>query len=186
MGGFSKLIFLTCVNQLGPIIQQAHNNQESLVTTPAIETDQWRWKAAVLQDFLNIKDVSSLRLTPYTWLCPTRWNQACFDAVQIVDSVVNFVQVSRAKSHGLKPRYIVQMCNALSQIEGFQIEHIRISFIQPDGDAPIVLKPQTGSFRGKDNTGILIDWKPKLQYSSTEAQNNQDPIWRYYISRTKL
>lgn len=48
-----------------------------------------------------------------SWLIPTRWNQGCFDAVQLLDDCLRVVQVAAAKTHKLNIRFVRALAGSL-------------------------------------------------------------------------
>lgn len=50
------------------------------------------------------------------WLLPTRWNQGCFDIVQILEQCLRVVQITVAKTHSLKLRFIHYLVAQLSSM----------------------------------------------------------------------
>ena len=48
------------------------------------------------------------------YLVPKRWNQGCYDLLQILaDGVVQFVQITMAETHSFKIRYVIQVCTCV-------------------------------------------------------------------------
>jgi len=57
----------------------------------------------------------SIKVSDGDWLIPLRWNQACFDVVQVLpDNVLRIVQVTRADSHSLKLEYVLKLIMGLT------------------------------------------------------------------------
>ena len=59
---------------------------------------------------------NKLELKDYDWLIPTRWNQGCFDVLQILPNGLRVVQVTIAKTHSLKLRFILKLVQQLTGI----------------------------------------------------------------------
>eukprot|EP01126_Amoeba_proteus_P023598 TRINITY_DN2369_c0_g6_i1.p1 TRINITY_DN2369_c0_g6~~TRINITY_DN2369_c0_g6_i1.p1 ORF type:complete len:447 (+),score=84.18 TRINITY_DN2369_c0_g6_i1:437-1777(+) len=92
-----------------------------------------RWEAACRIRFDKVQDLTA----PYdenTWLIPNRWNQGCYDAIQIINKGLRVVQVTRADSHSLKLRYVVELLNEL--VKNNTIEILEIVFVFPSDKDP--------------------------------------------------
>jgi hypothetical protein len=61
-------------------------------------------------------------LKDHSWFIPRKWNQPCFDAVQLLpNNGFRFVQVTRSKTHSLKLKYIVEFLNCFEKVVSFEI-----------------------------------------------------------------
>jgi len=94
-------------------------------------------------------------IQPDDWLIPTKWNQGCYDAAQLLDNALRIVQVTRAKTHSLKLRFVRHLIAALVSI-GFTIEDVEIVVVVP--------KEQVVNFKISETNlkGNLADWKWKI------------------------
>jgi hypothetical protein len=57
---------------------------------------------------------NKLNLRAGDWLIPTRWNQGCFDVLQVCENTLRVVQVTVAKTHSLKLRFVRQVLEKLT------------------------------------------------------------------------
>jgi len=64
------------------------------------------------------------------WLIPLRWNQGCYDVAQLSDTTLRIVQVTIAKSHSLKLRFVRRLIDSLVSI-GFTFDTIEVVFVVP-------------------------------------------------------
>jgi len=92
------------------------------------------------------------------WLIPTRWNQGCYDVVQLLDKSIRIVQVTRAKSHYLNLTYVHKLIKALVNIRGITIEKIDFVVVVPRQDV-LQFRVSESKIVGelKQNWG----WEPK-------------------------
>ena len=130
------------------------------------------WVVKDHQMYTDPDDLLKLKpehLTSGKWMWPQRWNQGCFDAVQICDDrQINFVQVTRASVHGMKLRFIVTFLNNLAKV--LTIDSFRISIIQPE-DSSV-------GFKVGNVVGTLTSlWKPKL------AKSGDNEVFCYRLKR---
>jgi hypothetical protein len=108
------------------------------------------WKVPNQIEFHNVKDLQGAKvlndprreyenkktIQENDWLICTKWNQGCYDAAQLLPSnKLRIVQITRAKSHSLKLRFIRTLIAALISI-GFQIDKdgIDVVFVVPSED----------------------------------------------------
>jgi len=84
------------------------------------------------------------------WLIPQRWNQGCYDAVQMLldGTMARFVQVTRGVSHSLKLRHVRELLKTLNDI-GFKIGKIEIVIVKEMGKEDV---------RISDVEGNLNEW----------------------------
>jgi len=79
-------------------------------------------------------DVSELtqapKLGPHDWLLPSRWNQGGYDVVQLLPNAVRFIQITRAASHSVKLKYLVEVLDLLTQRK-FPFAAVHIAFVVP-------------------------------------------------------
>eukprot|EP01124_Arcella_intermedia_P017106 TRINITY_DN237_c0_g1_i1.p1 TRINITY_DN237_c0_g1~~TRINITY_DN237_c0_g1_i1.p1 ORF type:complete len:576 (+),score=89.48 TRINITY_DN237_c0_g1_i1:33-1730(+) len=107
--------------------------------------------------FKNISDIITYPLLDSVWLIPTRWNQGCYDVIQLLPNKgVRFLQVTRAKSHDLKLKHIVLALESLElSIPFSNIQTVEIGFVIPRDYDP-------KDFRISGVTGSLGKYIPKL------------------------
>ena len=81
------------------------------------------------------------------WLKPKKWNQGGYDAVNLHDGIVTFVQVTRAKKHALNYSYFQMLvCKLLYEVY-FDVQEIKIFFVFPEAQEGIKVKEiDYGSF----------------------------------------
>jgi len=77
------------------------------------------------------KYTNKLHLKDYDWLIPTRWNQGCFDVIQILPDGLRVVQVTIAKTHSLKLRFVLKLVQQLTAI-GFIVNKIDMYIVVPE------------------------------------------------------
>jgi hypothetical protein len=87
--------------------------------------------AATLK-FTNFSDIKAMP-APNTWLIPMRWNQACFDSVQVLpEDGFRFVQVTRSKTHSLKKKYIVLFLDQFVKTLKAPVKFFEFWFVVPN------------------------------------------------------
>jgi len=65
------------------------------------------------------------------WLIPTKWNQGCYDAAQLLpENSLRIVQVTRAASHSLKLHFVHLLIAPLVSV-GFKVDKIDLVFVVP-------------------------------------------------------
>jgi hypothetical protein len=109
-------------------MSQNHSTDLKLRDFNTIPDASWGIVAKQIE-FLNEGELNNEVLTENTWLVPKRWNQGCYDAVQILADGVRFVQVTLSKSHDLKLRYIVQLLDNLLIRDS--IQKVEIALVIP-------------------------------------------------------
>ena len=107
---------------------------------------------------------NKMGLQPGDWLLPQRWNQGCYDAVQILPQSPNvptnfhigvrFVQVTRGESHSLKLRYPRALLLTLACI-GFVVQSVDIVVLRPLGNPHVKITQPEGEL-------LNWGWDPKL------------------------
>jgi len=99
------------------------------------------------------------------WLIPQRWNQGCYDAVQILldGTMARFVQVTRGISHSLKLRYARELLKTLNDI-GFKIGKIEIVIVKEMGKEDVKISGVEGNL---DEWGWKIDQLFQLSLKRT-------------------
>jgi hypothetical protein len=68
--------------------------------------------------------VNKLSLRAGDWLIPSKWNQGCFDVLQLCKDTLRVVQVTVAKTHSLKLRYVRHVLQKLAGLL-VHISHIK-------------------------------------------------------------
>jgi len=82
--------------------------------------------------FTNFSDIKSLP-ADNTWYIPMRWNQACFDSVQVLPgSGFRFIQVTRSKTHSLKKKYVVMFLDQFVDTLSMKVEFFEFWFVVPN------------------------------------------------------
>jgi len=74
---------------------------------------------------------NKMQLKDYDWLIPTRWNQGCFDVIQILPNGLRVVQVTIAKTHSLKLRFVRKLVQQLTAV-GFVVNTIQVFIVAPE------------------------------------------------------
>jgi len=74
--------------------------------------------------------VNKLNIRAGDWLIPTKWNQGCFDVLQVCAGTLRVVQVTVAKTHSLKLRFVRQVLQKLTAI-GLEIPKVEICIVVP-------------------------------------------------------
>jgi hypothetical protein len=114
----------------------AHELQLELKTTNSSVS----WNVPNLVEYRDPSNLQHSSSTPLPgkqniqvgdWLIPTRWNQACFDALQLQKGSLLVVQVTRAKKYKLKLEYVVAVLDQLQAI-GFGELTVEIYVVVPD------------------------------------------------------
>eukprot|EP00026_Physarum_polycephalum_P004640 Phypoly_transcript_04662.p1 GENE.Phypoly_transcript_04662~~Phypoly_transcript_04662.p1 ORF type:complete len:553 (+),score=43.34 Phypoly_transcript_04662:310-1968(+) len=103
-------------------------------------------------NFENVQDVQD-----NCWLILKRWNQACYDAAQVLEYGLRVVQVTRGKTHSLKLDFIPPLIMALINI-GRKVEHIEIVVVVPEAEIG-AFTISSSSVRGEN---LLSTYKWKL------------------------
>jgi len=128
--------------------------------SPNNQTPTISWEVAQRLHFRDVVDLDGETLTENTWFIPLRWNQGCYDAVQLLpDNGVRIIQVTRADTHSLKLRYVVEMLNQIKACN-FGIDSIEIAFVLPSDKDP-------ETFQLKHPIGTLGDYKGCIRKHET-------------------
>lgn len=131
---------------------------KGILVYPDLDEKSEKWMVASRRQFLNVSDIviqPNERLENI-WFIPSKWNQACYDAVQILpENAFRFIQVTRALSHSLKLKYIVEFLNRFRHFT-IPVNSIEICFILPND-------PQYKSFTPKIAEGTLGIYQQKLK-----------------------
>jgi hypothetical protein len=131
---------------------------KGILVYPGLDEKSEKWMVASRRQFLNVSDIviqPNERLENI-WFIPSKWNQACYDAVQILpENAFRFIQVTRALSHSLKLKYIVEFLNRFRHFT-IPVNSIEICFILPND-------PQYKSFTPKIAEGTLGIYQEKLK-----------------------
>ena len=73
---------------------------------------------------------NQLAVETYSWLIPKRWNQGGYDAAQVLEKSLRFVQVTRGGTHSLKLQYMRALIVELVRI-GRVVETVDVVFVVP-------------------------------------------------------
>ena len=89
----------------------------------------------------NVKGVKSFEpleicsLPQNDWLTPIQWSQPAYDCVQFVEEdtykLLRFVQVTRAKTHSFKLKYMLQLLEKFNTMLGDQIKLLDVVVVNP-------------------------------------------------------
>lgn len=122
--------------QLRVACKHGQKQQFELLTTDSTVT--WKVPGVVeyrdpsdLQQSKNLTTLGQKSIAKGDWLIPTRWNQACFDALQLREDSLLVVQVTRAKKHKLTLEYVVDVLAQLKAI-GFGELQVEIYIVVPE------------------------------------------------------
>jgi len=116
-----------------------------------------KWTVSGTESFhteTSIEEFDIKRLSENVWLIPDKWNQPCYDAVQLTTVTimkkktpsakkttpckvhgVRVVQVTRASSHAVKLKYVVLLLEALVKA-GYAVEALEIAIVVPHETDP--------------------------------------------------
>jgi hypothetical protein len=84
------------------------------------------------------------------WFIPQKWNQPCFDAVQVLsNNCFRFIQVTRSKTHSLKFKYIVQFLNRFPIVQSFEICYVVPNEPEYKGFEPLAATGKLGEYSTK-------------------------------------
>jgi len=92
------------------------------------------WIVTSCVHFFNTSDIVVLPETSLdnAWFVPLKWNQACYDVVQILpNNGFRFIQVTKSLSHSLKLKYIVLFLDRFSELQ-CKVNSIEICFVVPN------------------------------------------------------
>eukprot|EP01118_Nematostelium_gracile_P014088 TRINITY_DN5426_c0_g1_i1.p1 TRINITY_DN5426_c0_g1~~TRINITY_DN5426_c0_g1_i1.p1 ORF type:complete len:391 (+),score=50.20 TRINITY_DN5426_c0_g1_i1:310-1482(+) len=109
-----------------------------------------------------------------TWLIPTKINQGCYDALQIctqrvpyrrgpdrLEKTLRVVQLTVAKTHTLKLRYVITILDQLKNI-GMEIQNLEVVIVVPYG--------QQKGFQIGEVTGHDDEWFTELQWKANHIK----------------
>jgi hypothetical protein len=128
--------------------------KEELAITVTIDgggTESWNVKSR--ESFHTLGDIEGLQLEDDMWLIPKRWNQGGYDAVQVLDKKLRFVQLTRAATHDLKLDYFSLLIKEVAKTR--VVEEVEVVFVVPC-NAKVEFKPPT------QTRGSLELWRWKL------------------------
>jgi hypothetical protein len=135
---------------------QLRLKEESAITVTIDDVDGTEsWQVKSRESFHNVRDVGELQLETNMWLIPLCWNQGGYDAVQVLDEKLRFVQITRGATHDLKLHYFSELIKQV--VEARFVEHIEVVFVVPFGEKAKFKKPTQAQV-----TGDLRSWKWKL------------------------
>ncbi len=95
-----------------------------------LELDGEKWDVPNLLEFFEPGDLTSKKINIGDWLIPTRWNQGCYDFLQLNEKSLRVVQVTRASSHSIKVKYVQDLIAVLGS-KGFEITSIDFVMVLP-------------------------------------------------------
>jgi hypothetical protein len=137
---FDFLIHLRHAQKSNTLLTLAHFESSK------VKLDDSLWSASRCIDFAK-EDASDICVNlancENVWLIPQKWNQGCYDAVQLLSNgTVRTVQVTRGSSHTIKFNFITLLFDSLKR-NGFKITSLELAFVVPhDHD----LKTFSGGF----------------------------------------
>jgi hypothetical protein len=108
------------------------------VTVDGGGTESWNVKKR--ESFHTVDDITDLQLEDDMWLVPKRWNQGGYDAVQVLDKKLRFVQITRGATHGLKLHYFSKLIKQVVQMQHI-VENVEVVFVVPFGEKTNFEKP---------------------------------------------
>jgi hypothetical protein len=108
------------------------------VTVNGGGTESWNVKKR--ESFHTVDDIKDLQLEDDMWLVPKRWNQGGYDAVQVLDKKLRFVQITRGATHGLKLHYFSKLIKQVVQMQHI-VENVEVVFVVPFGEKTNFEKP---------------------------------------------
>lgn len=123
-------------------LRLAHDQQGTLKVS--INSTDEDWDVAKLIRFQTPADLvgdrvaapgpevftNQLAVGTNSWLIPKRWNQGGYDAAQVLEKSLRFVQVTRAGTHSLKLQYMLALARELVRI-GRVVETVDVVFVVP-------------------------------------------------------
>jgi hypothetical protein len=148
-------------------------------------TDKWvDWNASRCITFKkeNASDIALVGVQDYEniWLLPEKWNQGCYDAVQLLSNrKVRTVQVTRGSTHTIKFQYITSLFYALERV-GFIVSSLEIAFVIPHGSSKAV----NGKFQGALPEKWSHIWNSDCGYD--KSYNTKEGYYVYSFRRTTL
>jgi len=121
MVGYLKWIFLFCLRSI-------RGEKKTLQFT----NSTMELKVPSFIEFYDETDIDSgTEICDSCWLLPQKANQGCYDALQIVGSQLNVIQLTVAKKHSLKLRFVAKMLTTLKAI-GKNISSVEIIVVVPE------------------------------------------------------
>jgi hypothetical protein len=116
---------------------------------------QVKWKVGVRNHFSLPNTIQYAEYAVDNWFIPLKWNQGCYDAVQILPGDgFRFIQVTRSLTHSLKLRYIVEFLNRFKELNIY-VKFVEICFVLPQEE-------KYREFNPKIAEGSFGDYKDKL------------------------
>jgi len=84
------------------------------------------WKVEHYHEYREPEELEGFDLKTNSWFIPTKINQGCFDALQLLvpkkrQAILRVVQITVAKTHSLKLRFIVPVLKALKIITNLEM-----------------------------------------------------------------
>jgi hypothetical protein len=84
------------------------------------------WKVEHYHEYREPEELEGFDLKTNSWFIPTKINQGCFDALQLLvpkkrQAILRVVQIAVAKTHSLKLRFIVPVLKALKIITNLEV-----------------------------------------------------------------
>lgn len=112
-------------------LQSAARNKSKLQFSNITEV----WSVPEIHEFYQEDDLKSLdttKIVPECWLIPTKVNQGCYDALQLILSTftLRVVQLTVAPKHSLKLRYVISILQTLEQMR-VKISSLDVVFVVP-------------------------------------------------------
>jgi len=104
----------------------ANSNLKSFTVFPKVAKTPESWIVDSLQYFDRVVDMTvPAEWKSNVWFIPRKWNQPCFDAVQLLPKHgFRFIQVTRSKTHSLKLKYIVEFLSRFAIVESLEICYV--------------------------------------------------------------
>eukprot|EP01123_Difflugia_compressa_P001838 TRINITY_DN12312_c0_g1_i1.p1 TRINITY_DN12312_c0_g1~~TRINITY_DN12312_c0_g1_i1.p1 ORF type:complete len:249 (-),score=18.56 TRINITY_DN12312_c0_g1_i1:9-662(-) len=135
---------MACQNKTSIYLLDFQINNQLISSEQTLNSDKLELVVNERLLFFDITDIDRNKFQNGVWLIPQRWNQGCYDAVQLINNTVRVFQVTRAKSHSLKLKYVVQLLHVLVEC-GYQ--SVVIAFVIPHDSTSFNLKRPVGTLR---------------------------------------
>jgi hypothetical protein len=111
-------------------MQRAEKNKTVLQFTNNSEI----WAVSAVHEFYDENELTPMaaKLVDYCWLIPTKVNQGCYDALQLLrsTSTLRVVQLTVAAKHSLKLRYVISVLKTLG-LMGINITSLDVVVVVP-------------------------------------------------------
>jgi len=79
---------------------------------------------------IDTNSLGDLKSSAGCWIIPDRWNNGGFDCAFYKDDKIRMIQITKAKTHSLKMKFV---CNLISKMKdiGLVVKELEVDFVVP-------------------------------------------------------